>query len=89
MSSERIQALETQQLNDERARVIDREERAQLLHKVDNIERDVQEMKISLGRQRGYIAGAMSVVVLIWTVVLSAVMVLWDRVVESISGMFP
>jgi len=28
-------------------------------------------------------------VVVIWTVVLSAVMVLWDRVVESISGMFP
>jgi len=82
MSSERIQALETQQLNDYEAR-------AKLLEKVDNIERDVQEIKISLGRQRGYIAGAMSVVVVIWTVVLSAVMVLWDRVVESISGMFP
>jgi len=82
MSSERIQALETQQLNDYEAR-------AKLLEKVDNIERDVQEIKISLGRQRGYIAGAMSVVVFIWTVVLSAVMVLWDRVVESISGMFP
>jgi len=82
MSSERIQALETQQLNDYEAR-------AKLLAKVDNIERDVQEIKISLGRQRGYIAGAMSVVVVIWTVVLSAVMVLWDRVVESISGMFP
>ena len=82
MSSERIQALETQQLNDYEAR-------AKLLEKVDNIERDVQEIKISLGRQRGYIAGAMSVVVFIWTVVLSAVMVLWDRVVESISGMLP
>jgi len=82
MSSERIQALETQQLNDYEAR-------AKLLEKVDNIERDVQEIKISLGRQKGYIAGAMSVVVVIWTVVLSAVMVLWDRVVESISGMFP
>jgi len=82
MSSERIQALETQQLNDYEAR-------AKLLEKVDNIERDVQEIKISLGRQRGYIAGAMSVVVVIWTVVLSAVMVLWDRVVESISGMLP
>ena len=82
MSSERIQALETQQINDAESRA---EDRARLM----NIERDVQEIKLVMRGQKGYIAGAMSVVVVIWTVVLSAVMVLWDRVVESISGMFP
>lgn len=82
MSSERIQALETQQINDDRAR---EEDRARLM----NIENDVQEIKLVLRGQKGYIAGAMSVVVVIWTVVLSAVMVLWDRVVDSVAGMFP
>jgi hypothetical protein len=82
MSAERIKALEVQQVND--SNKIDR-----VLLELQDQGRDIEEIKLSLGRQRGYIAGAMSVVVVIWTVVLSAVMVLWDRVVDSVSGMFP
>lgn len=82
MSAERIKALEVQQLNDTEARAV-------LLSKVDNIERDVQEIKLSLGRQKGYIAGAMSVVVVIWTVILSAAAVMWDKIVDQVTGILP
>lgn len=82
MTTERIKALEVQQLNDTEARAV-------LLSKVDNIERDVQEIKLSLGRQKGYIAGAMSVVVVIWTVILSAAAVMWDKIVDQVTGILP
>jgi len=77
MSSERIQALETKQLNDS-------SQQEKLLQKVDNIERDVQEIKLSLGRQRGYIAGAMSVIVVVWTAILSVAAVMWDKIVQNV-----
>lgn len=82
MSAERIKALEIQQVNDQ-------QKLDDILLEQKKQGADIQDIKLSLGRQKGYIAGAMSVVVVIWTVVLSAVMVLWDRVVESVGGMFP
>lgn len=82
MSAERIKALEVQQVND--SDKIDR-----VLLELQGQGKDIEEIKLSLGRQKGYIAGAMSVVVVIWTVVLSAVMALWDNIVDAVTGIVP
>lgn len=77
MSDERIKALEVQQLNDS-------DKLNRLLVEQQLQSADIQEIKLSLGRQKGYIAGAMSVIVVIWTAILSAAAVLWDNIVGAI-----
>mgnify|MGYP003644314899 CR=1 FL=1 len=79
MTAERIKALEVQQAND--SDKIDR-----LLAGQETQGRDIEEIKLSLGKQKGYIAGAMSVVVVIWTVILSVVTLLWDNIIDAITG---
>lgn len=81
MSVERIKALEVQQVND--SQKLD-----DVLHELRLQGNDIEEIKLSLGRQKGYIAGAMSVVVVIWTVVLSVVTLMWDNIIEAISAAF-
>lgn len=82
MSAERIKALEIQQVND--SQKLDK-----VLQELQEQGRDIEDIKLSLGRQKGYIAGAMSVVVVIWTAVLSAAAVLWDKVADYIAGSLP
>lgn len=79
MSVERIRALEIQQMNDT-------EKLDDVLLALREQGKDIEEIKLSLGRQKGYIAGAMSVVVVIWTVVLAALSLAWDNIIEAIAG---
>jgi len=79
MSVERIKALEVQQVND--SQKLD-----DVLHALRAQGSDIEEIKLSLGRQRGYMAGAMSVVVGIWTVVLATATLMWDNIIEAISA---
>lgn len=82
MTAERIRALEVQQDGTD-------EKLMQIQSELAVIRREVTEINDGLSRQKGYIAGAMSVIVVIWTAVLSAVAVLWDRLVESFGSMWP
>jgi len=82
MSAERIKALEVQQVNDtNKIDLLLAGQRAQ--------GHDIESIKLSLGKQRGYIAGAMSVVVVVWTGILSIVTLLWDTIIDKIVGIVP
>ena len=60
----------------------------EIKEKQDVIEAEVREVNSKLDRQKGYIAGAMSVIVVIWSAFLSLVAVFWDSAVEHIGKMF-
>ena len=53
------------------------------------IESEVRDINTKLDKQKGYIAGAMSVIVVIWSALLSAVAVAWDKVVDHIGSLWP
>ena len=79
MSVERIRALEIQQMNDT-------EKLDDVLLALRDQGKDIEDIKLSLSKQKGYIAGAMSVVVAIWTVVLAVATLMWDNIIEAISS---
>ena len=53
------------------------------------IEAEVRDINTKLDRQKGYIAGAMSVIVVIWSAFLSLIAVFWDKAVDSIGSLWP
>lgn len=53
------------------------------------IEAEVRDINTKLDRQKGYIAGAMSVIVVIWSALLSVVAVIWDKAVDHIGSLWP
>ena len=53
------------------------------------IEAEVRDINTKLDRQKGYIAGAMSVIVVIWSALLSVVAVIWDKAVDHVGSLWP
>lgn len=81
MSAERIKALEVRQENttDDMADI-----------KVDlvTIKQQLAEINSKMDNQRGYIAGAMSVIVLIWSGVVAVAALAWDSIMASMKDMW-
>ena len=50
------------------------------------IESEVRDINTKLDKQKGYIAGAMSVIVVIWSAFLSLVAVFWDKAIDAIGS---
>lgn len=72
MSIERISVLETHRENDAlRLRTIEQ--------KLDLVHNDLGEIKATLTKQRGFIAGMMAVIVPLWSLVVAAGVALWQR----------
>jgi hypothetical protein len=71
MSVERIATLEAQ-------RQADREHVSELRDKLEDVHADVLAIKSRLDKQKGYIAGALSVLTAIWAVVGAVAYLLWQ-----------
>ena len=81
MSAERIKALEIHQENSAEVEKDTRERLTRIEQKLDGIES-------TLASQRGYIAGAMSVIVLIWSGVVAVAALAWDSIIASMKDMW-
>jgi len=56
---------------------------AELKNKLDEVHTDVQDIKAVLGRQKGFVAGMLFVLVPIWGAVAAMVASLWDKFVNT------
>ncbi len=81
MSTERIKALEIHKENSDEAFRDVRDRLTRIEQKLDGIES-------TMASQRGYIAGAMSVIVLIWSGIVAVVVAVWDTVLERFQDMW-
>jgi hypothetical protein len=81
MSAERIKALEIHQENSAEVEKDTRERLTRIEQKLDGIES-------TLASQRGYIAGAMSVIVLIWSGIVAVVVAAWDTIIDRFQDMW-
>ena len=81
MSTERIKALEIHKENSDEAFKDMRDRLTRIEQKLDGIES-------TMASQRGYIAGAMSVIVLIWSGIVTVVVAVWDTVLERFQDMW-
>lgn len=81
MSTERIKALEIYHENSVEVEKDTRDRLARIEQKIDGIE-------TTLASQRGYMAGAMSVIVLIWSGIVAVVVAAWDTLIERFQDMW-
>ena len=81
MSAERIKALEIHHENSEAGM---QDVRARL----ERIEGKLESIESTMQSQRGYIAGAMSVIVLIWSGVVAVAALAWDSIIASMKDMW-
>ena len=56
---------------------------AELKSKLDEVHSDVQDIKASMGRQKGFIAGMLFILVPIWAAITAMVASLWDRFINN------
>jgi len=73
---ERVTRLET-------LRETDRQVVIELREKLDEVHSDVQDIKATLGRQKGFIAGMLFILVPIWAAITAMVASLWDRFINT------
>ena len=73
---DRITRLET-------LRESDRDDVTELKDKLEIVHRDVQDIKSTLGRQKGFIAGMLFILVPIWAAITAMVASLWDRFINN------
>jgi hypothetical protein len=73
---DRVTRLET-------LRETDRNDVTELKEKLEVVHRDVQDIKASLGRQKGFIAGMLFILVPIWAAITAMVASLWDRFINN------
>lgn len=81
MSAERLKALEIQQ---EYAA----DDMAEIKLDISTIREQVTEINRKMDSQRGYIAGVMSVVALIWSGVVAVIAVAWETIVSAMKDMW-
>jgi hypothetical protein len=74
--TERVMRLET--LRETDSQVVN-----ELKDKLDEVHSDVQDIKATLGRQKGFIAGMLFILVPIWTAMAAMVASLWDRFMNT------
>jgi len=74
--TERVIRLET-------LRETDRQVVIELKEKLDEVHTDVQDIKAVLGRQKGFVAGMLFVLVPIWGAIAAMVASLWDRFMNT------
>jgi hypothetical protein len=73
---DRITRLET-------LRESDRDDVTELKDKLEIVHRDVQDIKSTLGRQKGFIAGMLFILVPIWGAIVAMVASLWDKFINT------
>lgn len=73
---DRVTRLET-------LRETDKQTVDEIKDKLDEVHRDVQIIKATLGRQKGFIAGMLFILVPIWTAMAAMVASLWDRFMNT------
>ena len=73
---DRVTRLET-------LRETDRNDVTELKEKLEVVHRDVQDIKASLGRQKGFVAGMLFILVPIWAAITAMVASLWDRFINN------
>jgi hypothetical protein len=73
---DRITRLET-------LRESDRDDVTELKDKLEIVHRDVQDIKATLGRQKGFIAGMLFILVPIWGAIVAMVASLWDKFINT------
>ena len=56
---------------------------AELKSKLDEVHSDVQDIKASMGRQKGFVAGMLFILVPIWAAITAMVASLWDRFINN------
>lgn len=76
MTAERIRALEVQQ-----EQAADSAE--QIARRLDAIESELQGINSKLDKQKGFIAGAMFILVPVWGAIVTGAAWLWDKIVEG------
>ena len=81
MTAERIKALEVHQENAV-------EESRDVRERLTRIEQKLDGIESTLASQRGYIAGAMSVIVLIWSGIVAVVVAAWDTIIDRFQDMW-
>jgi hypothetical protein len=74
--TERVIRLET-------LRETDRQVVIELREKLDEVHTDVQDIKAVLGRQKGFVAGMLFILVPIWGAIAAMVASLWDRFMNT------
>ena len=74
--TERVIRLET-------LRETDRQVVIELREKLDEVHTDVQDIKAVLGRQKGFVAGMLFVLVPIWGAIAAMVASLWDKFMNT------
>jgi hypothetical protein len=74
--TERVVRLET--LRETDSQVV-----SELKDKLDEVHADVQDIKATLGRQKGFIAGMLFILVPIWTAMAAMIASLWDRFMNT------
>jgi hypothetical protein len=74
--TERVIRLET-------LRETDRQVVIELKEKLDEVHTDVQDIKAVLGRQKGFVAGMLFVLVPIWGAIAAMVASLWDKFMNT------
>ena len=73
---DRVTRLET-------LRETDRNDVTELKEKLEVVHRDVQDIKASMGRQKGFVAGMLFILVPIWAAITAMVASLWDRFINN------
>lgn len=81
MTAERIKALEIHHENAV-------EEARDVRERLQRIEQKLDGLESTLSSQRGYIAGAMSVIVLIWSGVVAVIAMAWDTIIDRFQDMW-
>jgi hypothetical protein len=56
---------------------------AELKSKLDEVHSDVQDIKASMGRQKGFVAGMLFILVPIWGAIVAMVASLWDKFINT------
>jgi hypothetical protein len=74
--TERVIRLET--LRETDSQVVN-----ELKDKLDEVHKDVQIIKSIMGRQKGFVAGMLFILVPIWTAMAAMVASLWDRFMNT------
>ena len=76
MSTERIRALEIHQENEAA-------DMAEVNQRLARVEAELHQINGKLDKQKGFIAGAMFILVPLWGAIVAGAAWLWDKIVEG------
>lgn len=86
MTVERVAALEVkQEITATQIEKLDQTVRSghhDIALRLEKLSHEIADVKTSMGRQRGFVAGVAAAVSLVWTAAVAAVSVAWNRIIE-------